>query len=118
MGFEPERADLIETFTNGKKTSLRALSSREYMNFIDYLKRTFKLKSGGKWQNSAENKMRRKLWSLFVHKMGYDEAMLKAWVVSYGKFHKPLKQHTKAELIELVSQAELVYKSWLKEVRK
>lgn len=116
-GFDVDRKDLIYSYTNGKKESLRALSSREYIEFTDWLIAKFKLKDTS-WRNTPANKMRRKIWSLFVIKMGYSEADYKVWLVTKSKFKKPIGDHTHGELVELVSQADKVYQSYLNEINK
>ena len=117
-GFDCSRSELIDLFTEGRTDSLRALKTHEYIEFLDWLKKQFNLSRGSKSINNPANRMRQKLWALFVKKMSYKEADYYAWVQKYGKFHKPIDEHTAAELVQLVTQAELVYKSWLKEVKK
>lgn len=120
LGFDVERKVLIDLFTNGRTDSLRALKVHEYIEFIDWLKERFKLSKEHKynWMKDPANKMRQKLWALFVVKMQYDEHRYNAWFVQYGKFHKTIKEHTYEELVEVVSQAELVYKSYMGEIKK
>ena len=119
MGWHGDRAELIESFTNGRKSSLRELSVKEYRAFIASLNADKKAKpEDNDWQNSPENIMRRKVYSLFVYKMQYSEPQFHKWCVKYGKFHKPLQEHTYNELVELVSQAEKVYASFITEMNK
>jgi len=118
MGFKEDRSYLIDVFTDGKKDSLKALTSREYILFIAWLKEKFSLKSRTKKNGTVDNRMRQKLWVLFVRKMSFSQADYEKWVITHGKFHKPINKHTHQELVALVSQAELVYTSWLQEVKK
>lgn len=118
QGFEVERKELIGSFTKNRKESLRALTSAEYIDFIAWLKKTFKLENRSHWPNTPGNRMRQKLWGLFVIKMGYSPITYKNWLVKYGKFHKPIEEHNYKELTQVVTQAELVYKSFLGEIKK
>ncbi len=115
------RAEMIEDFTKGKKSSLKDLSPWEYKELLIQLNRTLGMtKANPKtdWMNTPENKMRRKVWGLFINKMHYTEEGLSLWLLKYGKFHKALNEHSKDELTQLVTQAENVYASFLKEVNK
>ncbi|MBN2668768.1 MAG: hypothetical protein JXR60_06020 [Bacteroidales bacterium] len=121
QGFVGERADLIEQFTDGKKSSLRELTDRQYKAFIIWLTNQASGNSSNTkedWQKSPANIMRRKVYSLFITKMDYSEDEFNAWLLKYGKFHKPLQEHSEHELVQLTSQAEAVYKSWVKEIHK
>ena len=124
-GFDGDRTALVSQFTDGKKTSLRALTDRQYKAFILWLNNYANAPTVGKnknergsWQDTAENRMRRKIYSLFVTKMGYEKEQFYAWVVKYGKFHKALQEHNNNELTALTTQAEQVYKSWVEEINK
>jgi len=115
------RAEMIEEFTSGKKNSLKDLSAGEYKHLIIQLNRTLgmtKANPDNGWMNSPENKMRRKVWSLFVRKMEYSEEGYKTWLLTHGKFHKPINEYSRPELTQLVTQAEKVYASYLEEVNK
>lgn len=118
IGFNADRRSLITEFTEGKKNSLKSLSYREYQEFLNWIKTSFKLDDKEDWKNSPENKMRRKIYSLFVFKMKYSKERFENWCIKYGKFHKPLSKHSYEELVELTSQAELIYKSFLEEVNR
>lgn len=117
-GFRVDRKELVETFTDGKKTGLSKLSYSEYGAFISWISSRFDFGKTEDWQNSPENKMRRKIWKLFVYQMKYSEAELENWCLTYGLFKKPLNQHTHDELTQLLSQAEIVYQSFIKGLRK
>lgn len=119
-GWHGERAELISSFTKGKKRSLKELTAVEYNQFIGSLKKMNSRESETKedWQNSPENLMRRKLWNLFVKQMNFTPDRFQNWIVQYGKFHKPLNSHTHNELAQLLTQAELVYKSYINEINK
>lgn len=117
-GFQEERAEFIDQFTNGKKQSLSALTGMEYKEFCKWLNNvTAPAKEfDPNWMNTPENTMRRKMISLFVHQMGYTLEGLNEWCKDYGKFKKDLKSHSYKELVDLVSQGEKVYLSYLKHV--
>lgn len=111
-GMEVDRSELIHAFTQDKKTSLRALTDDEYRDFIRTLKQSLSQQNTD-WQNSPENKMRRKVYYLFVRQMQYTKEEMNAWCVHYGQFHKPLYYHDYNELVKLLTQAEKVYKSYV-----
>lgn len=118
MGFDAERTELIATFTDGKKSSLKKLTNTEYNLFLKWLSERFNLTLKKDWQNSPANIMRRKIWVLFVQKMNYTDEAMQEWVVKYGKYHKPLSKHTTAELTILLAQAERVYETFAKAIRQ
>ncbi len=125
-GFDGDRTALVSQFTNGKKTSLRALTDRQYKAFIAWLNNytngetvgSNNKTAQGAWQNTPENRMRRKIYSLFVTKMGYTKEQFYGWVVKYGRFHKEFQELGNDELTALTTQAEQVYKSWVEEINK
>ncbi len=61
--------------------------------------------------------MRRKIFALFIHHMGYSKKRMENWCIKYGKYHKRLNNHTHNELVELVTQAEKTYASFIPSVR-
>ncbi len=121
-GFDGDRTDLISQFTDGKKTSLKALTDKQYKGLVAWMNNYISGESNknpqGGWQNTPENRMRRKIYSLFVTKMGYSKEQFYAWVVKYGRFHKELQEHDNDELTALTTQAEQVYKSWVTEINR
>ncbi len=116
-GLDVHRSDLILSFTEGRTERLRELSPLEYHQFISWIKTTFDLHTED-WQQSPENRMRRKIYALFVHHMGYTKARLESWCMKYGKYHKRLNDHNYNELVDLVTQAENVYTSFTKAIAK
>ena len=117
-GIDIQRDELIYAFTNGKKSSLKALSEWEFKEFLNWLKTRFELSNKSKpWQGTSEDKMRKKLIQLFVHEMGYTIKGLNDWCVKYGKFHKILNKHTLEELTIILSIAKTkVYPNFMKNV--
>ena len=72
-----------------------------------------------KMANKVKYYARQMMWTKQVaDKEVVDFDRLDAWLTSKGKYHKKLNAHTHDELVELVSQMELVYKSFLKDIRK
>ncbi len=116
-GFNVDRSELLLSFTDGRTKSLRALSSLEYQQFISWIKVTFDLQPED-WQQSPKNRMRRKIYALFIHHMGYTKERLENWCVKYGKYHKKLNDHNYNELIDLVTQAENTYTSFTKAISR
>lgn len=112
-GYDVDRSSLIWDFTQGKKTSLKDLSSVEYREFISYLNRILSS------TNIKADKMRKKIISYF-HKMGYQEEdmtinmdRVNNWCCRYGYLHKRLNDYTENELPKLITQVESVYTSFL-----
>jgi hypothetical protein len=117
-----DRADLIYQFTETKKNSLSQLNETEYREFLNWIKTTFKLDSkrageepSEKWQNTPENKMRRKIIALFKQ-MDYilpstgkaDMNAINGWCQNYAKIKKPLNDYTKQELRIITTQVEII----------
>lgn len=115
QGFDIDRHEAVETFTDGRTNSLRGMGFDEYKAFIAWLKIQFKISPG---HNIQCDKMRKKIIMLFKHKMGYTMEGLDEWCIQYGKFHKGLNQHNYDELVQLVSQAEKVYQSHVSELQR
>lgn len=63
------------------------------------------------------DRMRKKIFSLMVHQMGYTKEQMLRWVVEYSPYKKPLNDHSYTELVKLVSQAEIVYNKHLKALK-
>lgn len=121
-GFDFERDELIEMFTEGRKSSLRELTATEYHLFLNWLKENnddaavFR-REFEKSEKQVANNQRRKIIALLV-KLGYttpegkaDMPRIYAWVDKYGYLSKPMNQYTIIELPKLVYQAEQFYKS-------
>lgn len=114
-GYNTNRSELVETFTDGKKSGLKELTNREYNEFIQHLNRLVNNQHKQDWRNTPENKMRRKIISLFK-KMNYttsdDKADMEAiqnWCLKYGYLHKRLNNYNSQELPKLITQVERVY---------
>ncbi len=114
-GFNDHRSDLILPFTEGRTESLQELSPWEYQQFISWIKASFDLQEED-WQQSPENRMRRKIYALFIYHMGYTKEGLENWCIKYGKHHKGLNDHNYNELVNLVTQAENAYTSFTKAI--
>lgn len=121
-GFSFERDELIEMFTEGKKSSLRELTATEYQRFLKWLNSnnddaaSFRMEFE-KSDKQVANNQRRKIIALLT-KLGYvtasnkaDMPRIYAWVEKYGYLNKPMNQYNSAELPKLVYQAESFYKS-------
>lgn len=115
LGFDGSRDELIQQFTNNRKSGLRELNEREYPSFINWLNQ---FKKGLKSKYDPENQQRRKIISMF-HKMGYqingeiDLERLNNWCCSYGHLHQPLMSYKGNDLVKLVTQAEKYYESYI-----
>lgn len=126
-----DRSELIYQFTDRKKSRLSQLNETEYREFLNWIKTTFKLDSkrapeapSEKWQNTPENKMRRKIIALFKQ-MDYvlpngkaDMASVNNWCKNFGKIKKPLNDYTKEELMIITTQVEIVLRKFKTSVVK
>lgn len=119
-----DRSDIISDFTNGSKNSLTDLTPVEYRNLLQWIKTTFKVTETADWQNTPENKMRRKIIGYFKS-MHYtttdgkaDMNRINDWCVKYSLTHKRLNENDRAELVKIVGQVDRVYKSFIQSVNK
>jgi len=119
LGANLNRVELIETYTEGRKNSLKELSAWEYKTFCNWLsQRLASTQAEHARGNSPANRMRHKIIALFA-KMDYvnddraDMDRINKWCVKYGQYHKQLNDHNAQELIKLTAQVEQVYKSYL-----
>ncbi len=119
-----DRAEIISQFTNGHKSSLKDLSEAEYSDLLKWMRTTFKVESDTEWQNSPENKMRRKIIGYFksMHYLlpsgAADLKRINKWCTQYSITKKELNANTKAELTKIISQVEIMYKNFLKSLNK
>jgi len=112
---QDDKENVILSWTNGRTTSLRQMSNDELDDLIDWLARPTT-------RHSRTEKMRRKLIH-YAHLMGWqtvggdaDMTRLNNWCTKYGRYHKPLNDHTLAELPHLISQFEKTFQSYLNAV--
>lgn len=116
-GIEIERTAMVQEFTGGKKHGLTDLSAFELNLFNQWMKN--KKKELEKRQYDPCNNMRRKIIAHF-HKMDWknpdgkaDMDRIEAWCIQYGQFHKKLNDHNYKELVNLCSQVEKVYQTFI-----
>lgn len=121
IGFNVDRSELVSQFTDGQKNGLTDLSDFQYQEFLRWLRpiiQEAKNDHQENWKNSPENRMRRKIIALFIHRMGYTYKELDEWCVKSGEFKKALNDHTYNELTKLVTQAEKVHASFIQQLNK
>ena len=118
-----ERANLAWQYSKERTTHTSELSPVEYSQLLT------DLSEQDRAANAEGEKMRRFIISM-AHEMSWERyntltgkmvANMQAidnWCIKHGKFHKKLNNHTKTELIELVSQFQEVHKSYLKTLNK
>lgn len=118
IGVTIERDEMIHDFSNGKKDSLKALSDSEYQDFIRYLNQFFK----SQVNIQSETKQKRKIIALFAQ-MGYltddnkaDMQRINNWCIQYGHLHCNLNGYKGSDLVKLVTQAEEVYNTFIRDV--
>lgn len=117
-GHKTTKEDLVADYTEGRTTSLRELSDTEFKELIASLNKMLNTTKAANWQNTAENKMRRKIIAILGHQMKYTMIHIDQWCTNYGKFKKPLNDHSHAELVKLITQAEQYYQSHMKALCK
>jgi hypothetical protein len=112
-GLYYDRAELIEEFTKGRTSSLRALSASEYTDLVVFMNQLV-----GKNEFQKANDMRRKVIALLA-KQGYvkdgfsDMERINAFCVSHGHAHKELNAYSIDELTKLVSQVDIMYAKFI-----
>jgi len=114
-GLMPEKANLVNSFTWARSESSRDLTDKEAEEMISYLQQE-KNKTP-----DAANKMRRKIISLAYEMHWAKAGDWKAAVTAIdtfclsqkGLFKKELQKHTYAELVQVVTQFESMYKKYL-----
>lgn len=120
-GFDIERSEMIEEFTDGKKSSLKDLTETEYREFCTSIQKLINNPQPSKadWQHTPANIMRKKL-IMYCAKVGWvkngaaDMERIQNWVLKYGYLKKELNTYTEAELPKLLTQAESMYADYLK----
>lgn len=120
MGIPLERNEWIAQFTEGKKSGLTQLTPHEYREFIIFMNQILKVDSV---QKQKEIKQRRKVIALFAQ-MGYitdeqksDMQRIHDWCIKYGHLHKDLNAYTGSDLTKLVTQAQEVYNTFIRDLK-
>lgn len=112
-GLMAEKANIVLGFTDGRSESSRDLTDEEARELIDYLQK--------EKPDDACNKMRRKIISL-VYEMHWAKAgdwraamaaIDKFCLSEKSLFKKALNSHSYGELVQVVSQFEILYKKYL-----
>lgn len=122
-GFDYDRLEVVEMFTQGKKHSLTELSEWEYREMLRWM--NSHLSNQPKTISDVSqrcDKMRKKIIAILC-KMGYktpqgkaDMNRIGAWAIKYGSTHRTFNAYSYKELTELVTQAELMYNKFLKAI--
>jgi hypothetical protein len=120
-----QKPALVKQYTNGRETSSKNLLKIEADDLIRDLEGQLeKPVAPTSAEEAANERMRRKIISR-AHEMGWelpggkaDMARINAWCQTRGFGKKRLNDYTKAELSKLVSQMDIVYKKYLKELSK
>jgi hypothetical protein len=121
---EEERRNVVYHFTQGRTTSLRALTDLELHELSRSLALQVVQQPRSKEVQSADT-MRKAILRM-AHEMEWelpgttrvDMERVNAWCIKYGHLHKKLNAYKYAELPRLVSQFEKVYEDYLKGVTK
>ncbi len=113
--------DKVAEITNGRTDSLKALTDAEYREMMLQLnKHNAHLRQTKNFEIKPGDKQRKKMIAL-AKNMGYSNAVdaLNNWCMQYGKYAKPLMQHTENELNHVLSVYENeVYSSYLANLNK
>ena len=103
---------IIGQYSDGRTTSATELTKPEAQALIDWLRRQ-------PTSRSRSEKMRKKLIH-YAHLIGWkrpdgraDMDRINEWCRSYGRYKKPLNDHSYEELVQLLSQFESTMKSYL-----
>ena len=117
LGFQVERDEIIHNVTNGRKSSLKDLSSVEYAELIRAMNQL--VNQVGNMKRQRMDRQRKKVIAMLC-KVGYtvdgaaDMPRINQWCKKYGYLHKPLNDYKENELPFLVGQAENVYLKFIK----
>lgn len=113
-----QKASIIKQYSNGRVSSTAELFVNEAGDLITELERQV-----GQKPTDFEADRKRKLLIHYARQMNWVQPDGKAdikriddWCKKYGQFHKPLMQHTSAELSHILVQFEKAYKDYLKAV--
>lgn len=114
LGIDTEtRHEIVYTYTQGRTSSSSEMSVTECQAMINDLRQRSP-------NDTAADQMRKKIISLFI-KQGYtlpngkaDMDAINVWSNKYGHQHKNLNNYKYNELPILVSQAEAMYYSFVK----
>lgn len=114
-GLAEQKANLVFGFTKGRSESSKDMTDGEAIDFINYLRQQPNA------NDEAANKMRRKIISLAYELHWAKSGNWKAAVAAIdsfclspkGIFKKELNKHSYQELVQVVSQFEMMYKKHL-----
>lgn len=122
QGFDFERSELIKQFTEDKKSSLKELTAAQYREFLKLLNSRFAIVDTPKLTDS-ELRQRKKVIALFCQ-MGYtnedatpDMNRINNWIGNYGHLKHNLNYYFGANLTKLVTQAQEVYVTFLRDLK-
>lgn len=107
---------LVSRFTNGRTTSVGAMTGEERDSLINHLRVISEDYSN--WGRFEINNQNHRYILSLCHQLGWetedgkvDLTHLGKWLAKYGYLHKPLKAYTSKELPRLVVQMENVLKT-------
>lgn len=117
-GINETISGLVLEFTQGVTSEMDAVSEEQMGALLMYTRSKYAKELNTPYNQTPANQMRRKVIALFKYKMGYSMDELNRWVEKYSAAHKKFNKHSYHELVTLVSQAERVYKSYVKSINK
>lgn len=115
------KESLVSDFTDRRETSTTQMQWSEAEAMIEALRRV----TVDPHEEDIKT-MRRKMF-YYMHNMSWyvpgsnkklDYDRLDNWCLTYGKVKKKLTQYEYLELVDILTQFELVYRSFLKDLRK
>ena len=118
-GLLPQKENIVFGISGGRTGSTRELSHEESLALITYLK-----EQDTETEDPRVTKMRNKIY-YYAHEMKWqqphsrdkflvaDYKRIDDWCLQFSYLKKKLNQYTYAELPKLLSQFEMVYKSFL-----
>lgn len=121
-GQTDNRHEIIHNFTNGRTSSSKDLGETEIQELIYQLNGELPEEKDPRVCDMGYNKMVAKIFWL-ARQYGYtkehegktivDVKRLSEWTTKYGYCHKPFREYRKSQLPRLVSQFEIVVRSYL-----
>jgi len=119
------RKEAVEEYTKGESNSFKYFTTQsEFDAFCKWLEDGYQLNKSTDWQNSPENKQRRKIIGIFksmeyTHENGKaDMEAINSWCINRSYLKKPLNDYTAQELPKLVSIVQKVHQSFVKGINK
>lgn len=117
MNMNPQRWNIIYEWSNGRTRDLNEFTESELINVVQHLRKLWEAKpQSEKAQLEQMQTMRKKFYS-FCHLLNWtkndrlDYKRINNWLKNKSTYKKPIDDHNFNELVYLVTQITMVYKS-------